>query len=334
MSASDEFFSASEAARRIGVSAKALRLYEARGLIRPLRSAAGWRTYGPTQMEAAAEVAALRALGLSLRQVAAVLAGDAARLDAALVQHRDLLEVRLREIGGALERVRALRARLADGRAPEPGELSELVRGAAAGSVAFELPWPWGGERFELPSLAAITYIVGPLGSGKTRLAEALAAAVPGGVFVGLERAAYGDGEPGGRIAEALDWLVEDGATRSDALLTLLGALEHEGPAAVVIDMVEQGLDQATQEALAGWLRHRRVDRRPLFLMTRSTSILDLDAVGPDEAIIFCPANHSPPFLVPPYPGSLGYEAMATCLGTPEVRARMAGTIAWRPKVA
>ncbi len=78
MNASDAFLSASEAAARLGVSAKALRLYEARGLVRPLRSAAGWRTYGPTQMQAAGDVVGLRALGLSLRQVAAVLAGDGA----------------------------------------------------------------------------------------------------------------------------------------------------------------------------------------------------------------------------------------------------------------
>lgn len=63
---------------------------------------------------------------------------------------------------------------------------------------------------------------------------------------------------------------------------------------------------------------------RPLFLMTRSSSILDLTAVGPDEAIILCPANHSPPTRVAPYPRAPGYEAVATCLGSPEVRARVA----------
>ncbi len=63
----------------------------------------------------------------------------------------------------------------------------------------------------------------------------------------------------------------------------------------------------------------------------RSPSILDLDAVGSGEAIIFCPANHSPPICVVPYSGTPGYEAVATCLAAPEVRARTAGVIAWRP---
>jgi hypothetical protein len=64
--------------------------------------------------------------------------------------------------------------------------------------------------------------------------------------------------------------------------------------------------------------------------MTRSSAILDLAAMGADEAIILCPANHSPPSRVVPYPGTPGYEAVATCLATPEVRARTEGVIAWR----
>ena len=69
-------------------------------------------------------------------------------------------------------------------------------------------------------------------------------------------------------------------------------------------------------------------------MLTRSSAILDLTAVGSDEAIIFCPANHSPPTYVAPYPGTPGYEAVATCLASPEVRARTEGVIAWRPQAA
>jgi hypothetical protein len=56
--------------------------------------------------------------------------------------------------------------------------------------------------------------------------------------------------------------------------------------------------------------------------------------MGPDEAIILCPANHSPPTVVAPYPGAPGYEAVATCLAPPDVRARTEGMRAWRPAVA
>jgi hypothetical protein len=93
-------------------------------------------------------------------------------------------------------------------------------------------------------------------------------------------------------------------------------------------------LDRATQGALIAHLRRRQAGNPPLFLLTRSSAILDLAAVGPDEAIILCPANHSPPTRVAPYPGAPGYEAVATCLAPPEVRARTEGVIAWRPEVA
>jgi hypothetical protein len=63
-------------------------------------------------------------------------------------------------------------------------------------------------------------------------------------------------------------------------------------------------------------------------------AILDLDSVSAGEAIILCPANHSPPMRVLPYSGSPGYEAVATCLAAPDVRARTEGVIALRPELA
>ena len=172
-----------------------------------------------------------------------------------------------------------------------------------------------------------------------------IAEAVPGAAFLGLERLADGgpaakallDRDPAlkSRVDRTLAWLVEDGATISEALVCLLTGLETEGPSILVIDMLEQGLDKATQEALIARLRRRGSEFRPLFFfLTRSSSILDLDAVGNDELIILCPANHSPPTTVRPYPGFPGYEAVATCLASPEVRARTEGVIAWRPQVA
>ena len=55
-----------------------------------------------------------------------------------------------------------------------------------------------------------------------------------------------------------------------------------------------------------------------------ASAILDLSLIAADEAIILCPANHSPPMRVAPYPGAPGYEAAGTGLASPEVRARIA----------
>ena len=286
MSPSAGYLSPSDAARRLGISVKALRLYERRGLIVPLRSAAGWRAFGPGEMARAAEIANLRRLGLSLAEIGTALAGDGSGLAPVLAAHQSALETRIRDLAKTVDQVRDLRRDL---------------QGPAQGSeVAFDLPWPWGGERFELHDIPAITYITGPLGSGKTRLARRLAETLPGGIFLGLER------------------------TPNE----LLAALGTEAPAALVVDMVEQGLDPATQKALIGALRRRGTGARPLFLMTRSSAILDLAEVGSDEAILYCPANHSPPIRVAPLPGAPGYETVASCLASPEVRARTAGVIA------
>lgn len=75
--------------------------------------------------------------------------------------------------------------------------------------------------------------------------------------------------------------------------------------------MIEQGLDEATQEALITLLCRRGPDARALFVMTRSSAILELASVGEHETIILCPANHSPPMSVAPYHGAPGYEAVA-----------------------
>lgn len=288
---SDRYLSPSEAAARLGVSAKALRLYEARGLLTPLRTGAGWRAYGPEQMARAGAIVRLRELGLTLAQVAEVLAGDAEAAAPALAGHQAALEARLRALASTVGAVREARAALAP--AGEP-------------ALAFKLPWPWGGERFALARITPLTWIVGPLGSGKTRLALKIAEALPGATFVGLER-----------DAQALENLL---AARDDAVL--------------VVDLVEQGLDEAAQRRLAARLRARGAGARPLFLMTRSSAMLDLTAVGPDETLLLCPANHSPPTVVEPLPGAPGYEALAGCLAAPEVRARTEGTIAWRPDAA
>ena len=343
MNRSAQFLTVSEASERLGVSAKALRLYEQRGLVEPKRTAAGWRVYGPDEMTRAREIVALRGLGLSLAEVARVLRGDRSCLISALAAHQQALESRIRQIADAVDKVRAIRTDIAAGYPPSMGHLARLVRPEAAIAAAFDLPWPWASERFELSDIRPLNYIIGPLGSGKTRLAHAIANALPAAMFIGLERLENEgrdaqcrlDADPvlAARVGLIMDWLVHEGATASPALVALLVALEAAAASIPVVDMVEQGLDHATQEALAAYLQ-RRGSTMPLFLMTRSSAILDLGSLTSEGAIILCPANHNPPFRVAPYPGAPGYEAVATCLATPQVRARTEGVIAWRPAVA
>ncbi len=102
----------------------------------------------------------------------------------------------------------------------------------------------------------------------------------------------------------------------------------------MVVDMVEQELDQATQGALIAHLRQRAAaGGRPLFLMTRSSAILDLAAVGSESRSFSAPPITAPD-LRRPLPGCHRLQRQSTCLTSPDVRARTQGVIAWRPAAA
>lgn len=84
MSPSRRSLSPSQAAAHLGVTVKVLRLYEQRGFIAPGRTSAGWRVYDPADLVRAADVVALRALGLSVAQIARVIEGDPSDLNIGL----------------------------------------------------------------------------------------------------------------------------------------------------------------------------------------------------------------------------------------------------------
>ena len=335
--------SPSEAARHLGVSAKALRLYEERGLLRPARNATGWRAYGSDDIRRASEIVALRSLGFSLKQVERVMGGVADGLEPALGALQARLELEFDQLDQRLKKVDALRRALARGQMPAVLDLADLATTPDVVVASFNLPWPWGGEWFEVRGVRALNYIVGPLGSGKTRLAQVLARQLPDGIFLGLdrierraeaERALEAGPALRDRVEASMAWLVEDGATVSDALRALVVGLEQGRANSLVIDMIEQGLDEATQQAVIAHLRRRDRGRPPLFMLTRSSAILDPTEASGDEAVIFCPANHAPPFRVRIASGAPGYDAMISCLGSPEVRARTEGMIATMPRSA
>jgi hypothetical protein len=267
-----------------------------------------------------------------------VLDGDEPVLARALATHEAILEARIRQLHDTVHRIHKLRNELDRGTTSVASALTNVHQAGDTISVSIDLPWPWGGERFELPQVCRLTHIVGPLGSGKTRLAMRLADAIKGGSFVGLERLRDGasaakellaaDPQLESRVRRSEAAIAGIGGNASDALVALLTALEAQGPAVQVIDMLEGGLDAPTQAALICFLRRRGPSARPLIFLTRSSFILDVDAVGPDEEIILCPANHSPPMFVAPYRGAPGYEALNMCLATPDIRARTEGVIA------
>lgn len=69
------FKTAKQTGDLIGLSIKALRLYEARGLVSPGRTGAGWRVYGPEDFAQLHKVQTLKSIGFSLAEISDLLDG-------------------------------------------------------------------------------------------------------------------------------------------------------------------------------------------------------------------------------------------------------------------
>jgi DNA-binding transcriptional MerR regulator len=123
-----QFLSPTETSRRLGVSVRALRLYERHGLVRPGRTAAGWRVYGPDQIARLHQVLALKGLGLPLARIAELLSGRTASLGAILAFQEEALGRRRDEMERALQAIRSARARLARNQTLSLDELTNLTR--------------------------------------------------------------------------------------------------------------------------------------------------------------------------------------------------------------
>ncbi|MBS0295272.1 MAG: MerR family transcriptional regulator [Proteobacteria bacterium] len=128
MSRQPAYRTAAETARRLGVTVRALRVYERHGLLKPGRTAAGWRVYGPEEHQRLHEVLALKRLGLTLGQIAGLLKGRAVDLDRVLALQEEELALRKRHVDRALTLVRRARARLAKGDALPTDDLIELTK--------------------------------------------------------------------------------------------------------------------------------------------------------------------------------------------------------------
>jgi len=101
-----------EVARRTGLTARALRFYEARGLLTPLRTASGRRHYGPAELARIHQIMALKRAGLSLAQIQALTSRRSLDLRAIVAAQRDALDAQAREIGRARNLLTAILSRI------------------------------------------------------------------------------------------------------------------------------------------------------------------------------------------------------------------------------
>jgi DNA-binding transcriptional MerR regulator len=119
-----------EFGRRTGLSAKALRLYEVSGLLRPagVNPATGYRRYTVEQVERARRISLLRQLDMPLAVVAEVLAGTDTEAAIRLDRWWQAREAQARAHRASVEYLRAQLTRAAPARTPYPIRLIDRPR--------------------------------------------------------------------------------------------------------------------------------------------------------------------------------------------------------------
>jgi DNA-binding transcriptional MerR regulator len=128
MSAPERHYSPAEVSRLLGVSPKALRLYESRGLVSAVRTANGWRAYGHAEIERLHLILALKALRLPLARIGELLAGGRIGLSQVLAVHERALAEESARAGRALSLVRAARSRLDRGESLSVDDIATLAK--------------------------------------------------------------------------------------------------------------------------------------------------------------------------------------------------------------
>lgn len=94
-----------EFATRAGVTPKALRHYERLGLLKPRRTAAGYRVYSDSDRTRLEQIVALKFLGIPLREIRALLNRPEASLAEALRRQREGLQEKQRLLGCAIRAI-------------------------------------------------------------------------------------------------------------------------------------------------------------------------------------------------------------------------------------
>jgi MerR family transcriptional regulator, thiopeptide resistance regulator len=145
----DDVLDIREVVRRTGLTSRALRFYEARGLVAPLRTHSGRRLYGPGELERINQIVALKRAGLTLAQIQRLTARrplDLARLiDAQL----EALDARQSEIAEARQLLRSVKSRIGRGEPVDVATFCSLIRQGDA--VMEHENWKQVADRYFTP---------------------------------------------------------------------------------------------------------------------------------------------------------------------------------------
>ncbi|HEV8408414.1 MAG TPA: MerR family transcriptional regulator [Sphingomicrobium sp.] len=117
-----------EVAKRTGLTSRALRFYEARGLLRPLRTYSGRRLYGRGELERIQQILALKRAGLSLAQIGRLTARGSMDLAALVEAQLKIIEEREAELGEARALLLSIKSRIDRGEPVDAATFCSLIR--------------------------------------------------------------------------------------------------------------------------------------------------------------------------------------------------------------
>jgi len=150
MARMEELLDIREVVRSTGLTSRALRFYEARGLVAPVRTHSGRRLYGARELERLNQIVALKRAGLTLAQIQR-LTGDR-RLDLGRLVELQLeaLDARGREIAEARSLLLSVKSRIDRGEPVDAATFCSLIR---HGDVNMEdEKWRELAERYATPA--------------------------------------------------------------------------------------------------------------------------------------------------------------------------------------
>lgn len=117
-----------DVARRTGLTSRALRFYEARGLLKPLRTYSGRRIYGSGELERIQQILALKRTGLSLAQIQKLISRGSLNLQAVVEAQLELIEARKSELEEARHLLLNVKSRIDRGEPVDAATFCSLIK--------------------------------------------------------------------------------------------------------------------------------------------------------------------------------------------------------------
>ena len=142
----DVMMTANECASRIGLSVRALRLYEKYGLISPRRTSKQWRLYGRDEIARLSEILVLKSIGLTLRDIAKLLQGQTTDLTQILAFQREALAATKSRVERGISVIEALHTKIRSG---TPASVDDLMNLAKETNMAEPLTDNLAWRRYE-----------------------------------------------------------------------------------------------------------------------------------------------------------------------------------------